>query len=149
MGGRLRRGGTRAALLRIAAVLFALADLGERRAHAPLPARMLLIWALRLADVLFKEFVFDVSADLPDDVWLPDLVEAGSGHDPAVAIDLALSLRLLALAMQVIATHVDADGPTNPVFAPDSTHRFGRMMGRAPAAHDFQRPSAPTPPDTY
>lgn len=144
MDGRMRRGGTRDALLRFAAVLFALADLGERRAHAPLPARMLLIWALRLADVLFKEFVFDVSGDLPDDVWLPDLVEVGSGHDPAVAIDLALSLRLLALALQVIATHVDADHPDGATFLPARTS----PLKTAPAGSRATQLVAPIPPDT-
>lgn len=145
MDGRMRKEGTRETLLRIAAVLFALADLGERRAQAPLPARMLLIWALRVADYLFKELVFDVSDDLPDDVWLPDLVEVGGGHDPAVAIDLALSLRLLALAMQVIATHVDAGRPDGmAMILPATTSPRTTTLGGSGAL----RVAAPIAPDT-
>ncbi len=142
MDGRMRKGGTRETLLRIAAVLFALADLGERRAYAPLPARMLLIWALRVADYLFKELVFDVSDDLPDDVWLPDLVEVGCGHDPAVVIDLALSLRSLALSMQVIAAYVDAcSGPARA--CPRVRPHLHLLLSALRIALRDQRPALP------
>lgn len=89
------------ALDRIVLLLFALSNLAARAAGAPYPMRWLALLALHYAHVVAREYV-----TCPDSGRAPRLPAGAStryGNDPADAISLALSLRLLALAVRAIA----------------------------------------------
>lgn len=86
---------------RIVLLLFALSNLAVRAAGAPFPLRWLVLLALHYAQIVARDYVA-----CPESGRAPRLPAAASirhGSDPADAIGLALSLRLLALAVRAIA----------------------------------------------
>jgi hypothetical protein len=97
-----RIGGKRRQFDRIVALLLALADLAERAAGAPRPVRWLVLWALQQADMVAREFVADHSRAVAPRHWSPVVFIVRYGADPADAINLALSLRMLAHAIRTI-----------------------------------------------
>jgi len=99
-----RIGGKQGRFDRIVALLLALADLAERAAGAPLPVRWLVLWALQEADMVVREYVEDRSAHAAG-LWIPAVITVRYGSEPADAINLALSLRMLARAVQTIAAY--------------------------------------------
>lgn len=93
----------RAALERIVVLLLILADLAERAAAAPRPVRFLVLWVLQHADAVAKDFV---ACDAAGRHWSAALVTVRPGFDPADAMSLALSLRALALIVQIMAARI-------------------------------------------
>ncbi len=89
-------------LARIAALLLAMADLAERSALASGPVRRLVLWALYRADAVAKEFLAETTT-AQGWLWTPAVLSVGNGSEPADAMDLATSLRTLALVMQTMA----------------------------------------------
>jgi hypothetical protein len=89
-------------LMRIAAILLALADLAERAAGASRPVRYQVLWALRQADEVVSEFVTGSACDAACQ-WPPASSPACCGFDPADAENLAASLRMLAFMVQAMA----------------------------------------------
>lgn len=86
--------GTRERLMRIVALLLALATLAERASRASFPVRVLVMGFLRPAESVAWNFV-------AGQIALPPL--AGEGHDPASAQRLADSFRALAIALAAFA----------------------------------------------
>ena len=88
--------------MRIAAVLLALADLAERAASASRSVRYQVLWALRQADDVAREFVTGSPCEARDQ-WPSASTPVRCGFDPADAENLAASLRMLAFMVQAIA----------------------------------------------
>lgn len=91
MDWRLALEAERAAMQRIVALLFALADLAERAAGRSRPVRRLVLWILLPAEAVARELVTGPG-------MLPPLRRAGAS--PADALRLAASLRSLAAAFR-------------------------------------------------
>ena len=94
-------GTNRNVLMRIAAILLALADLAERAAGASRSVRYQVLWALRQADEVVSEFVTGSTCE--GGQWPPASSPACRGFDPADAENLAASLRMLAFMVQAMA----------------------------------------------
>jgi hypothetical protein len=91
---------------RIVAMLLALAGLAERAARAPYPVRWLVLWFLRRAEAVVTDFVAGSACVAARGQWLLAPVTVRHGSSPADAIDLALSLSRLALAVAVMVTQI-------------------------------------------
>jgi hypothetical protein len=89
-------------LMRIAAILLALADLAERAAGASRPVRYQVLSALRQADEVVSEFVTGSACDAACQ-WPPASTPVRHSFDPADAENLAASLRMLAFMVQAMA----------------------------------------------
>jgi hypothetical protein len=99
MRGRAQKGRDR--LEGIAALLLSLAGLAEHAATRSAPVRFIVLWLLRRAEEVAAEFV---GARPSVCVWAgQDPCAPDETHGPAEALALALSLRLLALAVQAMA----------------------------------------------
>jgi hypothetical protein len=91
---------------RIVAMLLALAGLAERAAGAPYPVRWLVLWFLRRAEAVVTDFVAGSACVAARGQWLLAPVTVRKGSSPADAIDLALSLSRLALAVAAMVTQI-------------------------------------------
>jgi hypothetical protein len=87
----------------IVAILLALADLAERAAGASDPVRCAMLWFLRQADTVAAEFVA-ASACAARPRKSPCMTTDRS--DPVDAINLASSLRMLAVAVEAMLTRL-------------------------------------------
>jgi hypothetical protein len=101
MGRHVRMRNKTDRLSRTIMLLLALAGLAERAATASYPVRCLVLWALRRAEAVAAGFVAGLAFDTVD--LSPDAETARYGFDPADALALALSLRMLAMTLQAIA----------------------------------------------
>lgn len=90
-------------LKRIVAMLLALADLAERACGMPLPVRSLLLWILRPAEAVAREFIGGSAQDAHWQRQAAAAIAVEGGNDPADAIELARSLRALALALKTLS----------------------------------------------
>jgi hypothetical protein len=97
-------------LMRIVALLLALADLADRAAGASRSVRRQVLWALRQADAVASEFVTGSAYDEPGDPW-PSAATPIPHHelDPADATNLAVSLRMLAFMVLNMAARTSRD----------------------------------------
>jgi hypothetical protein len=102
MNRKARIGTSRNMLQRIAALLFALADLADRAALAPGSVRRVVLWALCHADAVAREYVSDAAWEAGWQ-WSPAVGSVRYGFEPVDAANLASSLRMLAVAVQTIA----------------------------------------------
>jgi hypothetical protein len=101
-------GTNRNVLMRIAAILLALADLAERAASASRSVRYQVLWALRQADEVASAFVTGSTCE--GDQWPPAATPVRCGFDPADAENLAASLRMLAFVVQAMAAQASPGG---------------------------------------
>lgn len=95
----------RKAMIRIAALLLALADLAVRAAGLRGPTRSIVLWALGRADAVAREFVSGRGSGAAFRS-MPSGPMVRSGNEPADAIRLALSLRTLALMVRILALQI-------------------------------------------
>jgi hypothetical protein len=120
----------RSVLMRIVALLLALADLAERAAGASRPVRYQVLWALRQADEVVSEFVTGSTCE--GGQWPSASMPACCGFDPADAENLAASLRMLAFMVQAMAARTSRSfshcGARRAGEARDSS---GRQSSRA------------------
>jgi len=100
-----KAGTEREELGRIAAILLALADLTENAAALPGPVRWAVIWWLHQADTGAREFVAGYGLLVRQDAMTVTALHIG--HEPADAHALSMSLRILALIVQQIASLPD------------------------------------------
>ena len=80
---------------RIAALLFALADLAERAGGRSAAIRVLVLLMLRPAEAMARRLVMDFYGDTD----IAPLLHVQDGDGPSAAIRLALSFRMLAMAL--------------------------------------------------
>lgn len=99
----------RAALMRLAALLHALAGLAERAGGRSAGVRGVVLWLLRRAGAVAREFASDHCATGPLDTCRSDQfptdtpAAAAMGNRPEDAMRLAASLRALALQLEAQA----------------------------------------------
>ena len=91
---------------RIAALLFALADLAERAGGRPAAIRVLVLLMLRPAEAMARRLVMDFYGDTD----IAPLLHVQDGDGPTAAIRLALSLRMLAMALAALPEWAFEDG---------------------------------------
>lgn len=115
-------------LLRIAALLLALASLADRACRAPLTVRFLVLVLLRPAESVAREFICG-------DWGVPE--PAGEGYDPAAALRLAESFVALAIALAGLIGW--------PFFG---RVRIGAAVCGPPPARPGFPPCRPEPADT-
>ena len=89
----------------IVAILFSLAGLAERAAGASDPVRCAVLWFLRQADAVATEFVA-ASACAARLQQSQRATADRDGSDPVDAINLASSLRMLALAVEALVAQL-------------------------------------------
>lgn len=92
-------------LMRIAARLFALADLAERAAGRSYPVRLFVLWCLSHADAVARDFIAG-SLRIAGSSRPTDLIPAHHGSSPADAFYLATSLRSLGLILHAMAARL-------------------------------------------
>ena len=127
----------------IVAMLLSFARLAELVSRAPYPIRSFVLWLLRRAETVVRDWV-----DGPEDFW-PDAIHVG--NDRADALDLAASLRALARAVKRMVAEYRR---STRRWRHDDTGEADQMQRRAP--NGFRRSDplqlasfAPTPcPDT-
>ena len=93
-------------LKRIVALLFAFAGLAERLCGPPMPTRGFVLRILRHAEVVAREFVFEIAADRRVPVSLPASLATPApqgGGSPADVLHLARSFRFLARLLNRLA----------------------------------------------
>lgn len=90
-------------LRRIAALLFALAELADRASLAPCPVRYQVLAILCHAEAVALTFVAGKARDL----GMPPPQAGLGGNDPDDVVRLALSLRILALALLALAARAE------------------------------------------
>ena len=93
--------GVREELMRIVALLLALATLAERACFAPLAVRVTVMGLLRPAELAAWDFV-------QGDATMPESV--GADDDPAAAMLLAARFRALAVVLAAFADRFCGDG---------------------------------------
>jgi hypothetical protein len=133
MGRQIRN--TTDTLDRIVVLLLALARLAERAAGAPTVLRWLVLGPLRLADTVAGSYIADLGYDV---AGLPPAAQADRhGFDPAGALALALSLRILALTLRAIIKQMRLSS-RHPGSAAESDRclaRLIRIIGNAVRPH--------------
>jgi hypothetical protein len=115
-------------LKRLAALLFALADLAERAAGSSSAVCLLLLWLLRPSEAIARELVENLA---PGAARLPEPVRHGDGT--AEALRLAQSFRSLAAILAALAEHCLALRPA--AFANRRPAGFFAAPAMRPACH--------------
>ena len=107
MNANQRIGHSQTAMARIAALLFALADLAEQAGGRCFAVRVLVLLLLRPAEAAARRFVMDFYGDTD----LAPLLQLQDGDDSTAAIRLAVSFRALAMALAALPDWVlEGDG---------------------------------------
>ena len=106
MGWKAKTGRRERVLYSIVARLLALADLGEGAAHRSPWVRFCVLWSLCQADAVVREFVAGSTWNPAGRLWSPALPNVRYGTDAADALDIAASLRALALVVQSMAAQM-------------------------------------------
>ena len=101
------------AINRIAALLFALADLVERAAGRSAAVRILILLILRPAEAMARRLAMDFYADTD----IAPLLHVPDGDGSTAAVRLALSLRMLAMALAALPDWAFEDGDIVPQAA--------------------------------
>lgn len=105
MDGNLAMDDNRRMLMRIIALLYAFAGLAERLNELPSPARGLLLWILRHAEAIAREFVMDTALDLgvPAAASVRLIPALHGGESAEDGMRLAESFRALAALLELLA----------------------------------------------
>jgi hypothetical protein len=70
-----------------------------------LPVRWLVLWAAQQADLVVKDYLAGQSSEMAWREWAPAVVQLRYGNEPADALNLALSLRVLACLVRALGLH--------------------------------------------
>lgn len=151
----------REVLKRIVATLLALADLAERASVRSRPALCLVLWILRPAEAVARDFVIGASRDLGAPSLLsalalerPRPMAVGRGGERAAdALRLALDFRMLATALDSLASMASARPRSfrhAALVELLSALKPGFASGRWPRSRSVESPArhAPSYPDT-
>ena len=124
LDGRAAIGRDRGTLKRTIALLFALAGLADRASHAPWPVRVVVLAILRHGETVARLLLVETSHHGAP----PNVAVGPAGSSPADAVALALSLRLVALALAALITR---SCDPHPISATTN-----RLAAKAPAPAD-------------
>ncbi|MCO5162558.1 MAG: hypothetical protein M9939_15605 [Mesorhizobium sp.] len=106
MRGKAKTGRGQEVLCSIVATLLALAALAERAAGDSPWVRFSVLWAARQADLIARDYVADSTWNAAGRLWSPALPNVRYGTGPADALDIAASLRALAVVISGIAAYL-------------------------------------------
>ena len=106
MNWKAKTGREREVLVSIVSTLLALAALAEQAAGQSPWVRWCVLWAARQADLITRDFVAGSAWNPAGRQWSPALTTVRYGTEPADAIDIAASLRALAVIVSGMAAHL-------------------------------------------
>ena len=106
MSWRAKTGREWEVLVSIVSTLLALADLAEDAALYSPWVRWCVLWAARQADLVAREFVAGSEWNTAGRLWSLALPNVRYGTDPADALDIAASLRALAVVVSGMAAYL-------------------------------------------
>ena len=106
MGWKAETGREQEWLNGIIARLLSLAELAERAAERSPWVRWLALWSLWRAHAVVTDFIAGSTLNPAGRHWSPAMMPRRYGTDPADAIDLAVSLRALALIVRDMAAQI-------------------------------------------
>ncbi|MBX3570884.1 MAG: hypothetical protein KF694_00865 [Mesorhizobium sp.] len=90
----------------IVSTLLAIAALAEKSAGDTPWVRFCVLWAARQADLIARDYVAGSTWNTAGRLWSPALPNVRYGTDPADALDIAASLRALALVISGMAAYL-------------------------------------------
>ncbi|MCO5162206.1 MAG: hypothetical protein M9939_13800 [Mesorhizobium sp.] len=93
-------------LYSIVSTLLALAALAEKAAGDTPWVRFCVLWAARQADLIARDYVAGSTWNAAGRLWSPALPNVRYGTGPADALDIAASLRALAMVISGIAAYL-------------------------------------------
>ncbi len=106
MSSRAKTGRRQDVLASIVSTLLALAALAEKSAGDSPWVRFCVLWAARQADLIARDYVAGSTWNTAGRLWSPALPTIRYGTDSADALDLAASLRALALVVGGMAAYL-------------------------------------------
>lgn len=106
MGWKAKTGKERDVLVSIIALLLSLAALAERAACRSPWVRWRVLWAAWQADLIVRDYFAGSTWNKAGRLWSPVLSTVRYGTEPADALDIAASLRSLALIVQSMAAQL-------------------------------------------
>ena len=106
MGWKAKTGRRHDVLLSIVSTLLAIATLAEKSAGDSPWVRFCVLWAARQADLIARDYVAGSTWNTAGRLWSPALPNVRYGTDPADALDIAASLRALAMVISGMAAYL-------------------------------------------
>ncbi len=106
MGWKAKTGRRQQVLMSIVSTLLALATLAEKSAGDSPWVRFCVLWAARQADLIARDYVAGSTWNSAGRLWSPALPNVRYGTDPADALDIAASLRALAVIISGMAAYL-------------------------------------------
>ncbi|MFH1795162.1 MAG: hypothetical protein ABIK36_16395 [Pseudomonadota bacterium] len=106
MSWKAKTGREQEVLISIATTLLALAGLAEQAAGDTPWVRWCVLWAARQADLIARDYVAGSTWNTAGRLWSPVLPIVRYGTAPADALDLAASLRALAMVVSGMAAYL-------------------------------------------
>ena len=106
MSWKAKTGRRQQVLVSIVSTLLALAALAERSAGDTPWVRFCVLWAARQADLIARDYVAGSTWNTAGRLWSPALPNVRYGTDPADALDIAASLRALAVIVSNMAAQL-------------------------------------------
>ena len=103
MSWKAKTGRRQDVLASIVSTLLAIATLAEKSAGDSPWVRFCVLWAARQADLIVRDYVSGSTWNTAGRLWSPALPNVRYGTDPADALDLAASLRALAMVISGMA----------------------------------------------
>ena len=98
--------GRRQQVLSIVSTLLAIAALAEKSAGDTPWVRFCVLWAARQADLIVRDYVAGSTWNTAGRLWSPALPDVRYGTEPADALDIAASLRALAVVISGMAAYL-------------------------------------------
>jgi hypothetical protein len=106
MGWKANTGRRHQVLASIVSTLLALAVLAEKSAGDTPWVRFCVLWAARQADLIARDYVAGSTWNTAGRLWSPALANVRYGTEPSDALDLAASLRALAMVISGMAAYL-------------------------------------------
>nr|WP_295463516.1 hypothetical protein [Mesorhizobium sp.] len=106
MAWKAKTGREQEVLVSIVSTLLGLAGLAEKAAGDTPWVRWCVLWAARQADLITRDFVAGSTWNPAGRLWSPALPMVRYGTTPADALDLAASLRALAMVVSGMAAYL-------------------------------------------
>ncbi len=106
MAWKAKTGRRQDVLASIVSTLLAIAALAEKSAGDTPWVRFCVLWAARQADLIVRDYVAGSTWNTAGRLWSPALPTVRYGTDPADALDIAASLRALALIISGMAAYL-------------------------------------------
>ena len=103
MAWKAKTGRRQQMLASIVSTLLAIAALAEKSAGDSPWVRFCVLWAARQADLIARDYVAGSTWNTAGRLWSPALPNVRYGTDPADALDIAASLRALAVIISGMA----------------------------------------------